>query len=231
MGLGSFSSVPLAGTPSTAPNGLPRLATVQHHAAVSVTDVTSFMNCLRTQSGMGARALEFAIPTAARSGEVRGAVWSELNIDKELWIVPAECMKSGREHRMPLSAPTLRLLSTLPAGSPGDLVFPGLRGALFDMSLTAVLRGMKVRATAHGFRSTFGDRCAEHTDHATEVIEMALSHAVGDKVEAAYRRGDLLQKRIQLMSDWATFLQGQVDRATGRRPTKSGSSRGRNATL
>jgi integrase len=121
-------------------------------------------------------------------------------------------MKSGREHRVPLSKPAIKLLRTMQAGEPGDLVFPGLRGALSDMTLSAVLRRMKVGATVHGFRSSFRDWVSEHTSHSSEVAEMALAHAVGDKVEAAYRRGDLFDKRIALMADWAAFLQAKRPR-------------------
>lgn len=184
-----------------------RLAQVRHHAAVAVDDIASFIAHLRNQSGMGARALEFAILTVARSGEVRGAVWSELNLAEALWTVPAQRMKSGREHRVPLSKPAVTLLRALPKGKPADFMFPGMRGPLSDMSLTAVLRRMNVDATAHGFRSTFRDWCSERTNHASEVAEMALAHAVGDKLEAAYRRGNLFEKRVLLMSDWATFLE------------------------
>lgn len=195
-----------------------KLAKVQHHAAVAVDQMGTFMAQLRAQGGMGARALEFAILTAARSGEVRSATWSELDLQVALWTVPATRMKSGREHRVPLSKPVLSLLRALPAGKPGDLVFPGLRGPLSDMSLTAVLRRMKVDATAHGFRSSFRDWVSEHTSHPSEVAEMALAHAVGDKVEAAYRRGDLFDKRKALMDDWAAFL-----KANGHaRPTGQG---------
>lgn len=193
-----------------------KLAKVQHHAAVAVDDIGLFMERLRAMSGMGARALEFAILTAARSGEVRGATWSEIALTAALWTVPAARMKAGREHRVPLSKPAVKLLLSLPAGGPGDLVFAGLRGTLSDMSLTAVLRRMKVDATAHGFRSTFRDWCAEYTNHASEVAEMALAHVVGDKVEAAYRRGDLFEKRTLLMNDWAAFI------ATKKRSERSG---------
>ncbi|MEO8921496.1 MAG: site-specific integrase [Caldimonas sp.] len=184
-----------------------KVAPVRHHAAVKVKEVVTFMKLLRRQEGIGARALEFVVLTAARSGEVRGATWSEVDLDAALWTIPANRMKSGREHRVLLSKPALRLLRSI-AGDhlPDDPLFPGMRGALSDMSLTAVLRRMKVAATAHGFRSTFRDWVSEYTDHSGEVAEMALSHTIGDKVEAAYRRGDLLEKRISLMSDWALFL-------------------------
>jgi integrase len=186
-----------------------KVAPVRHHAAVQVTEMASFMKRLRSQAGVGARALEFAVLTAARSGEVRGATWSEIDLKRSLWTIPASRMKSGREHRVPLSKPAIKLLRALPRDRlPEQHVFPGMRGPLSDMSLTAVLRRMDVPATAHGFRSTFRDWVSECTTHSGEVAEMALSHAIGDKVEAAYRRGDLLQKRISLMSDWASFLAG-----------------------
>lgn len=183
-----------------------KVAKVQHHVALEVGQIGLFTTRLRTQSGMGARALEFAVLTAARSGEVRCVTWSEIDMPAALWTVPAQRMKSGREHRVPLSKPAIKLLRSLPGGIAGDLAFPGMRGPLSDMSLTAVLRRMNVHATAHGSRSTFRDWVTEYTNHSNEVAEMALAHAVGDKVEAAYRRGDLFEKRVSLMSDWAAFL-------------------------
>jgi integrase len=192
-----------------------KLAQVRHHPAVAVEDIAVFMTRLRAQQGMGARALEFAILTAARSGEVRGAVWSEVNLAGSLWTVPAQRMKSGREHRVPLSRPAVKLLRSLPKGAPADSVFPGLHGQLSDMSLTAVLRRMRVDATVHGFRSTLRDWSSEHTNHTGEVAEMALAHAVGDKVEAAYRRGDLFEKRVLLMGDWAAFLENKKVNSRG----------------
>lgn len=189
-----------------------KVACVRHHAAVDVKDAPSFMKRLQTQEGMGARALELAVLTAARSGEVRGATWSEVDLEAELWTVPVLRMKSGREHRVPLSKPAISLLVALPGDHlPADYLFPGMNGPLSDMSLTAVLRRMEVSATAHGFRSTFRDWVSEHTEHSGEVAEMALSHAIGDKVEAAYRRGDLLAKRVALMTDWASFLAAALE--------------------
>jgi integrase len=128
----------------------------------------------------------------------------EIDFDKALWTVGAQRMKSGREHRVPLNPPALNLLKTLQAcdgHESGDFIFPGTRGPLSDMSLTAVRRRMQVAATAHGFRSTFLDWAAEFSSHPNEVAEMALAHAVGDKVKAAYRRGDLFDKRVALMVD------------------------------
>ena len=195
-----------------------KVAPVRHHVAVAVKDAPLFMKRLKGQQGMGARALEFAVLTAARSGEVRGATWSEVDLKAMLWTVPASRMKAGREHRVPLSKEAAGLLAALPGDHlPDDYLFPGMRGPLSDMSLTAVLRRMKVAATAHGFRSTFRDWVSERTEYSGEVAEMALSHAIGDKVEAAYRRGDLLAKRLALMADWASFLAGA--RQAGRNAT------------
>ena len=192
-----------------------KVAKVQHHAALEVGRVGVFMDRLRLQSGIGARALEFAVLTAAQSGEVRCATWSEIEMPAALWTVPAQRMKSGREHRVPLSKPAIKLLLALPRDLAGDLVFPGMRGPLSDMSLTAVLRRMDLKVTAHGFRSTFRDWISEFTSHSTEVAEMALAHAVGNKVEAAYRRGDLFEKRVALMTDWAAFLASKKPSASG----------------
>ena len=177
-----------------------------HHAALPVAEVGAFMQLLHAQQGSGARALEFAILTAARSGEVRGARWAEIDLDAATWTVPAERMKAHKEHRVPLSEAAVTLLRSLPRIAGTDLVFPAPRGGqLSDMSLVAVTRRMEVKAVPHGFRSTFRDWCAERTNYPREVAEMALAHAIGDKVEAAYRRGDLFEKRRRLMKDWAAF--------------------------
>ena len=184
-----------------------KVAKVQHHPAVPVADVAAVMARLRQQQGMGARALEFAVLTVARSGEVRGATWAEFDLEKALWTVPAERMKAGREHRVPLTAPALALLAALPKGKADEPVFAAPSGGMLsDMTLTAVMRRMALDAVPHGFRSTFRDWAAERTNYPAEVAEMALAHAVGDKVEAAYRRGDLFEKRRQMMADWAEFL-------------------------
>lgn len=183
-----------------------KIAKPEHHAALPVSELGAFMQALRQQAGTGARALEFAILTAARSGEVRGAKWSEVDLDAAIWVIPAERMKMGKEHRVPLSAAAVTLLRHLPVMENNDLVFPAPRGGeLSDMTLSAVIRRMKVEAVPHGFRSTFRDWCAERTNYPRDVAEMALAHAIGDKVEAAYRRGDLFEKRRRLMAEWATF--------------------------
>ncbi len=183
------------------------IARVEHHSALAVHEVGAFMQVLRSCSGMGARALEFAILTAARSGEVRGATWAEIDLETRVWTVPAERMKAGREHRVPLSDQAIQLLRALPRLAGSNQVFPAARGGqLSDMTLTAVLRRLQVQAVPHGFRSTFRDWAAERTHYPNEVCEMALAHTVANKVEAAYRRGDLFDKRARLMADWAAFL-------------------------
>ncbi len=183
-----------------------KVAKVEHHTALPVSDVGKFMLSLREQEGMGARALEFAILTAARSGEVRGATWSEIDLKAHEWRIPGDRMKAGREHRVPLSEAAVALLGALPRVVDNDLVFPAARGGqLSDMTLTAVLRRMKVDAVPHGFRSTFRDWAAERTNYPGDLAEMALAHAISDKVEAAYRRGDLFEKRRKMMNDWAAF--------------------------
>jgi integrase len=183
-----------------------KVADVEHHVALPFTEIGDFMLRLRDAKGMGARALEFAILTAARSGEVRGATWPEIDLKAALWTVPGNRMKMGREHRAPLSPTAVALLNELPRMVGTDLVFPAPRGgALSDMTLSAVLRRMKVAAVPHGFRSTFRDWASERTNYPRDVAEMALAHAIGDRVEAAYRRGDLFEKRQCLMADWAVF--------------------------
>ena len=178
----------------------------EHHAALSYKEVGGFILALRKMEGMGARALEFAIMTAARSGEVRGATWQEFDLAAATWTVPADRMKAGKEHRIPLSDAALGLLRALPQMD--AFVFPGARSGrpLSDMSLTAVLRRMdRGDLTAHGFRSTFRDWAGEVSNHPREVIEHALSHQLKDKAEAAYAHGTLFEKRARLMADWARY--------------------------
>ncbi len=182
---------------------------VQHHPALPWGDLPSFMYDLRQRDGTAARALEFSILTAARSGEVRGATWGEIDLSTHIWTIPATRMKAGREQRVPLTSPVMELLGAIPQGGRGDLLFPGARGApLSDMSLTAVLRRMqRADITVHGFRSSFRDWAGETTPHPREVIEHALAHQIRDRAEAAYARGDLMKKRRALMNDWASFAQ------------------------
>ena len=192
-----------------------KIAKVEHHAAVPVGKMAAFMGDLRRVNGMGARALEFAILTAGRSGEVRGALWSEIDMHARLWVIPSNRMKGGREHRVPLSKQAIQLLEGVPRIEKCDFVFPGARGTpLSDMTLSAVLKRMKVAAVPHGFRSTFRDWAAERTNFPGELAEMALAHAIGSKVEAAYRRGDMLAKRANMMASWATFCETPVPAAT-----------------
>lgn len=180
---------------------------VEHHAALDYRQAGAFMRRLRAQAGMAARALEFAILTAARSGEVRGATWQEIDFGAAVWTVPPERMKAKKEHRVPLPGPAIELLKRLPREADNDLVFPAPRGGtLSDMSLLAVLRRMSVDATPHGFRSTFRDWAGETTAYPREVIEHALAHQLKDKAEAAYARGTLFDKRRRLMAEWARFL-------------------------
>lgn len=183
----------------------------EHHAALPWPEIGTFMEAMRKVEGMGALALEFAILTAARSGEVRGATWTEIDIDSGMWIVPAERMKAKREHRVPLSKQALAVLTK--AGTKEGLIFPGMKKetALSDMSLSAVLKRMaRSDLTVHGFRSTFRDWCAESTNYPRDMAEMALAHTVGDKVEAAYRRGDMLDKRRHMMQAWADFCDKKI---------------------
>lgn len=183
-----------------------KVKAVEHHAALPYQEAGAFMADLRQQAGMGARALEFAILTAARSGEVRGATWAEIDLEKAVWTIPAGRMKAGKEHRIPLSDAALKLLRALPRLTDGPMLFPSTRGtALSDMTLTAVLRRMGREVTAHGFRSTFRDWAGETTAYPREVIEHALSHQLADKAEAAYARGTLFDKRLRLMNEWAKY--------------------------
>jgi len=178
---------------------------VEHHAALDWRDLPEFMAELAAREGVSARALTFLILTAARSGEVRGMRWAEIDLTAGVWAVPAERMKAGKEHRVPLTAAAIELLGD--EGSPDTLVFPSPfdpRKAMSDMSLTAVLKKMgRGDITAHGFRSTFRDWAGETTAFPREVIEAALAHRLKDKAEAAYARGDLFNKRRELMQAWA----------------------------
>lgn len=183
-----------------------KAAKAGHHAAVVYQRVGEFITDLRQRDGMSARALEFTILTAARSGEVRGATWAEFDLKSGIWTVPAGRMKAGKEHRIPLSARALALLASLPKLDKGELVFWSPRGGkLSDMSLTAVMRRMGMSETVHGFRSTFRDWAGETTGYPREVIEHALAHQLRDKAEAAYARGTLFEKRRRLMEDWAEY--------------------------
>jgi len=188
-----------------------KVARVEHHAALPYAEIADFMAELREQEGVAALALELTILTAARTGEVLGARWDEINPDGLLWIVSAERMKAGKEHRVPLSDAAMKIIEKMAAIRLSDYIFPGQRTArpLSQMAMLMLLRRMgRGDLTAHGFRSTFSDWCAEQTSFPSEVREMALAHSVGDKVEAAYRRGDLFEKRRQLAEAWARYCGG-----------------------
>lgn len=185
-----------------------KVAKVEHHDAVAVEGASAFVRDLRQRDGIAARALEFLILTATRSGEVRGATWAEIDMAGRVWTIPPERMKAGKEHRVPLSDEALHLLEALPRLAGSDLVFPSPRGLVMsDMTMTAVMRRMGREEVPHGFRSTFRDWAAERTNYPREVAEMALAHTIGDKVEAAYRRGDLFEKRARMMAEWAKFCE------------------------
>lgn len=184
-----------------------KVARVKHHAALPYIELPDFMAKLKERDAVAARALEFAILTAARTGEIIGAKWNELDLIERVWCVPAERMKNRREHRVPLSETAIEIVQHMGTIRRNDHIFPGdRRDALSNMALLMLLRRMgRVEITAHGFRSTFRDWVEEQTDFPRAVAEMALSHAIGSAVEAAYRRGDLLEKRRPLMQRWAEY--------------------------
>ena len=184
-----------------------------HHKAKPYAEVPALMERLGKLTGISTYALRFTILTAARSGEVLGATWREIDLEAAVWTVPKERMKMGREHRVPLPSAALEVLATVAPLRPGDdegsaFVFLGQKPGrpLSVMALTMVMRRLKVDATVHGFRSAFRDWCAEETDHPREVAEQALAHVVGDATERAYRRGDALEKRRALMAEWGTYV-------------------------
>ncbi len=181
-----------------------------HHGAMPYAAVPTFIGRLREQPGLAARALEFAILTAARSGEVLGAKWDEIDIEEAVWTVPASRMKGKREHRVPLSDRAMAILGEVGKFKTGEFLFPGRRATapLSNMALAMILRRTKVEgATPHGFRSSFRDWCGDKTTFPREVAEAALAHAIGDKTEAAYRREDALAKRRKLMDAWAAYCE------------------------
>ncbi|MEI7970726.1 MAG: integrase arm-type DNA-binding domain-containing protein [Betaproteobacteria bacterium] len=196
-----------------------KVAPVEHRAALPYDRMSEFMEALRTMDGIGARALEFTILCAARSGEVRLAKWQEFDLEAKVWTIPGARMKAGREHRVPLSDAAVALLKGLPHIEGDERVFLGTRRGQFlsDMTLLNVIRRMNKSdrrfidprtggdIVPHGFRSSFRDWHAEVTHYPHELAEMALAHVVGSKVEAAYRRGDMFDKRRQMMNDWAAW--------------------------
>jgi integrase len=190
-----------------------KLQKKEHHPAVPYQQVGDFMAKLKSNQSISAKALEFLILTAVRSGSVRQAEWNEIDFDKALWIIPAEHTKARQEHRVPLQPQAVALLKSLPVMAGSDIIFPSPRGkALSDMAFSQLMRGMRergeltVEAVPHGFRSTFRDWAAEQTAYPDEIRKAASGHTVGDAVKEAYQRTDLLEKRRNLMNEWASFL-------------------------
>lgn len=181
-----------------------KVKAVKHHPALHHVEIAGFMDDLSNRTGVAARALAFTILTAARSGETRGAIWAEIDLDAKIWTIPAKRMKAGKEHRVPLTQEAIALLG--PKGDDKTLIFGSetkLGRPISDMSMTAVLRRMgRDTITVHGFRSTFRDWAGETTSFPREVIEAALAHGIKDKAEAAYARSDLFDKRRKLMEAW-----------------------------
>lgn len=176
-----------------------------HHKAMPYDAIPTFVAQLRERDAMAALVLEFVILTAARTNEVLGATWDEVDLEKAVWTIPAARMKAGKEHRVPLSPRAVEILETVKPLMK-DFLFPADKGGkLSTMAMTMLLRRLKQDCTVHGFRSGFRDWAAECTAYAHEVAEMALAHVIGNKVEAAYRRGDLFDKRRRLMADWAAY--------------------------
>jgi integrase len=188
---------------------------VKHHPAMPFDELPAFMAELRQREFVSARALEYTILTAARTGEVIGATWSEIDMKAKTWTIPAERMKAGKEHRVPLSDRALAILAALPREEGNDFVLIGGKAGkpLSNMAMLELMKGMRPKYVPHGFRSTFRDWCAERTAYPNHVVEKALAHVVADKVEAAYQRSDLFQKRRKLMDDWARFC--ETPKATG----------------
>lgn len=181
---------------------------VRHHPAMAWREVPGFVSELQANSAISARALEFTILTACRTSEALEATWPEFDLDNAVWVVPASRMKASTEHRVPLTAQALDILQALPRSIGSDYVFPGARRGrpLSNMAMLELLRGMRPGLTVHGFRSSFRDWAAECTSFPREIAEAALAHIVGSEVERAYRRGDLFEKRRELMRAWAEFL-------------------------
>jgi integrase len=190
-----------------------KLAGIKHHPAIPYGDMGDFMTRLRANDSMSAKALEFLILTGVRSGSVRLADRSEIDFTKKLWVIPAAHTKTKQEHRVPLAPQAIKLLRSLPTMAGTTKLFPSVRGgALSDMALSQLMRGMRergeltVEAVPHGFRSTFRDWAAEQTNYPDEIRKAASGHAIGDAVKAAYQRTDLLDKRRKLMMEWADYL-------------------------
>ncbi|CRK76736.1 Prophage CP4-57 integrase [Nereida ignava] len=195
---------------------------VKHHPAVPYKQISEFMEQLRERTGSSALALEFMILTAARTGEVRGAKWKEVDLTTNVWTVPAERMKAGREHRIPLSKRAVAILMSIQSNrNPEEFVFPGWKAGtgLSDGALLALMKKIAFGPyTPHGFRSTFRDWAAEEAyEFSNETVELALAHTIKNKAEAAYRRGDQLERRRELMAAWANYIDQQVEQQEQRK--------------
>ncbi len=188
-----------------------KITKVKHQPALPYQQIHAFVQALRQKKGISPKAFEFLILTAVRSGEVLDAKWDEIDLTARVWTIPAERMKAGREHRVPLSGRAMDIVSEMLAGRQSDYVFPnpGGKRAMSNGALLAVIKGMPAYAhyVPHGFRSTFRDWAAETTSFANETLELALAHSIKDKAEAAYRRQDQLEKRVALMEQWARYVQ------------------------
>lgn len=203
-----------------------KLKRVKHHSALPFTEIGDFCAAVRAHKGTAARAMEFVILTACRTGEVVGARWDEVDFEGQVWTIPAERMKANRPHRVPLVPAMVALLKAQEGFDP-LVVFPGAKPGtpLSNMAMLTLLRRMnRDDITVHGFRSTFRDWAAEKTDYPREVAEMALAHTVGSAVENAYRRGDLFEKRRQLMVEWSAQCSSSGDRQAAAVQSASGTS-------
>lgn len=185
---------------------------VVHHAALAFSEIPGFMALLREQQGLAARALEFTILTAARTSETLDATWSEMDLKNMIWTIPATRMKAGKDHRVPLTTAVVALLRVVEKIRQNEFIFPGqkLGRPLSNMSMLQLLERMERDVTVHGFRSSFRDWAAEKTKFENHVVEMALAHAIGDAVEASYRRGELFDKRRKLMDAWGSYCTKSV---------------------
>jgi integrase len=200
---------------------------VKHHAALPYKEAPEFMAELRAEEDISARALEFTILTVARTGEVIGARWSdgEYDLDQRVWNVPAERMKAGVAHTVPLSDRAVELLKALPRIKGNDYVFPGAHPGkpLSNMAMLEKIRGLRPGLTVHGFRSTFRDWAGDRTNYARDVIEAALAHTIKNDAEAAYRRSTAVEKRRRLMADWARYCEPK-SKAAGVTPIRASRS-------
>lgn len=201
-----------------------KIAKVKHFPALAIDDAPDWFSEVRKRKGIATRALEFLAMCASRSGEIRGAVWSEIDLQAGLWTIPAKRMKATNEHRVPLTAEAVALLKALPIFEGSDFVFPAARGGMLsDAALSACMkriheggedRYLDTRtgrpAVPHGLRSTFRDWTAERTEYPRDMAEISLAHVVGSDVERAYRRGDMLDKRRAMMAAWQRFLRGEA---------------------